>query len=230
MPHRTPPAGPIVFDCDGTLVDTQDTWDNAYTAVCARYGLTLDNTGLGRLVGRGLEDLGHELARLLNMHGQHQRLSAELLELADADPDQVVAAMPGAAEIVAALAGRRPLAVASNTPRAVVEGYLSTIGIRHHFAVVMGGDDVHRPKPAPDVYLTACDRLACSPADAIAVEDSPTGVSAGRAAGLFVVGVPSSPALRLAADVTAAHLGDPALLAMLLQINHPDGDVRRSTA
>ncbi|GAA0480088.1 haloacid dehalogenase [Actinoplanes capillaceus] len=218
MPQRTPPAGPIVFDCDGTLVNTQDTWDNAYAAICARYGLTLDNADLSRLVGLSLHDLGHELASILNMSGQHQRLSAELLELAEADLDQAVTAMPGAVEIVAALARRRPLAVASNTPRTIVEGYLTTIGIRHHFTVIIGGDNVHRPKPAPDLYLTACQRLECSPCDAIAVEDSPAGVSAGSAAGLFVVAVPSSPGLRLTANITVARLNDTALLAALM---HP---------
>ena len=83
------------------------------------------------------------------------------------------------------------------------------------FAVVVTADQVREAKPAPDVYLEACRRLGASPAEAIALEDSPTGVAAARAAGLYVIGVPSLPGLALDADVVAGSLADGVVLEAL---------------
>jgi beta-phosphoglucomutase-like phosphatase (HAD superfamily) len=82
--------------------------------------------------------------------------------------------------------------------------------------VVLGVDDVARPKPAPDLYLAACAGLGVAPADAIALEDSPPGVMSARAAGLRVIGIPSIPGVTLPADLVAASLADPAVQAALL--------------
>jgi beta-phosphoglucomutase-like phosphatase (HAD superfamily) len=77
-------------------------------------------------------------------------------------------------------------------------------------------DDVANPKPAPDLYLAACKRLAASPGAVIALEDSPPGVAAASAAGLTVIGIPSVPGVQLAADMVAASLADTAVHAALL--------------
>ena len=83
------------------------------------------------------------------------------------------------------------------------------------FDAVVAGDDVAEPKPAPDVYLRACDLLGVEPSETIAFEDSPTGVAAARAAGLHVVGIPSYPGVELDAHSLAASLGDAAVKALL---------------
>jgi beta-phosphoglucomutase-like phosphatase (HAD superfamily) len=75
---------------------------------------------------------------------------------------------------------------------------------------VVTADDVPRAKPAPDVYLAAAAALGARPADCAALEDSQTGVAAAKTAGMFVIGVPSLPGVRLdEADVVAASLEDP---------------------
>jgi len=94
-----------------------------------------------------------------------------------------------------------PLALASNTPRDLVDFALDTAGIRDAFDVVVSAQDVARPKPAPDIYLAACVGLGVAPRDALALEDSPAGVLAARAAGLDVIAVP----LTAEIDVSAAH-------------------------
>ena len=206
----TPPAGPVVFDCDGTLVATQQFWDKACAAICSRYGMPLIGEDRHTLIGLTVEDLGRVLARRFGRDGQHARLSAEIYDIVAEHVAEGVAPLPGAVELIAELAGRRPLAVASNTRRRDVVGYLSAIGLVDAFDVVVGADDVDRPKPDPDVYLEACRRLGVAPATAIAVEDSPTGVAAARAAGMYVIGVQSSD-LVLAADAGYPSLADPRL-------------------
>ena len=150
------------------------------------------------------------LERLLDQPGRGDELSAELLALVS---ERVLAgadARPDARELVRALDGR-PLAVASNSPLAFVDGALRAAALDGAFAVVVTADQVAEAKPAPDVYLEACRRLGARPARSIALEDSPTGVAAARAAGLYVIGVPSLPGLALEADLVASSLEDAAV-------------------
>ena len=78
------------------------------------------------------------------------------------------------------------------------------------FEVVVAADDVPEPKPSPDVYLRACELLGAEPSRSIALEDSPTGVASARAAGMFVIGIPSFPGVVLdGADLVGESLADP---------------------
>ena len=120
--------------------------------------------------------------------------------LATAVYERGAAPLPGALTLVRALRGRIPIAVASNTPRALIEPALDAAGLGGAFGAIVGADDVENPKPAPDAYVTACTVLGSPPAETIALEDSPTGVAAARAAGLYVIGVPSLPGVVLEAD------------------------------
>ena len=120
----------------------------------------------------------------------------------------------GARELVDALAGRVGLAVASNTAADLVRQALDAVGLSA-FGVVVSGQDLGQPKPAPDVYLAACRALAVAPADAIAFEDSPMGVQSALAAGLFVVGVPERPDVDLAA--AGAHVVLESLVEVIVE-------------
>jgi hypothetical protein len=77
--------------------------------------------------------------------------------------------------------------------------------------VLVTGEEVARPKPAPDAYVAAAVALGAAPSECAVLEDSPTGVAAGRAAGALTIGVPSVPGVTLEADVVAASLEDPAV-------------------
>jgi putative hydrolase of the HAD superfamily len=85
------------------------------------------------------------------------------------------------------------LAVASSSPHSWVDAHLERLGLRHWFELIVCGDDVApgRVKPNPDLYRLALARLALTAAQAIVFEDSPNGVAAARAAGLFVIAVPN---------------------------------------
>ena len=126
-----------------------------------------------------------------------------------------MAARPGARELVEALIGRRRLGVASNAGRVWVERVLEAAGFTGVFEVVVTSDDVAAPKPAPDVYLRAAELLGSPAADTIALEDSPPGAAAARAAGAYVVGVPYLPGQALEADLVAESLADETVAAAL---------------
>lgn len=107
------------------------------------------------------------------------------------------------------------MGVASNSPRGLVEEALATAGLAGAFDAIVGYDDVIEPKPAPDPYLLCCERLEADPRRSVALEDSPTGVASARAAGLYVLGVPSVPEIPLEADRISESLKDPHIRATL---------------
>jgi HAD superfamily hydrolase (TIGR01509 family) len=148
------------------------------------------------------------LERLLAQPGRAEELGLELLDLVGRRFAAEAAPMPGAAELVRELRGRGvPVAVASNTPGRLVRAALAAADVAQLFEVVVTADGVAEPKPSPDVYLRACELLGASPAAAIGLEDSPTGVAAARAAGMYVIGVPSFPGVLLdEADLVAPTL------------------------
>ena len=122
---------------------------------------------------------------------------------------------PGAPELVEALAGRRRLGVASNSPRKWVESVLESAGLADRFEVVVTSEDVAEPKPAPDVYLRAAELLGSPASEAVALEDSPPGAAAARAAGMYVIAVPYFPDLPLEADLVVDSLADDSVAAAL---------------
>jgi HAD superfamily hydrolase (TIGR01509 family) len=97
---------------------------------------------------------------------------------------------PGAIELVERLRGRLPLALASNSSSSLVATALATAGLTDAFDAIVTSDDVAAAKPAPDVYLLACERLGVRPEDSLALEDSPSGIAAAKAAGLACIAVP----------------------------------------
>lgn len=204
-------TAPVVFDCDGLLISTQGAWDRAYARIASRYGTALTQRDRHALVGLQLEQLGCALATLLGHPASPSQLGQEVYSLVSEGAGCAAGPMPGAVALVRALHGTRPLAVASNTPHQIVTTHLERAGILSAFDTIVCSDHVPSPKPAPDIYLTACERLACDPGACTALEDSPTGGAAALAAGLYLIAVPSAPDLVFPAHQHAASLNDPAL-------------------
>jgi len=201
---------------DGLLLESEDSWTVAETELFARYGKSFGLDEKRALLGNAGDALGRILERMLEQPGRGLELGQEVLQLVlDQVAREGVAPMPGALELVTELRGRIPLAVASNSPRALVDLALERGGLAEGWDAVVCGDEVVELKPAPDVYLEACRQLGVRPADAVALEDSPTGVASARAAGLFVVGIPSVPGVALEADLVAQSLSDPPVRAAL---------------
>jgi HAD superfamily hydrolase (TIGR01509 family) len=202
-----PPAG-IVFDNDGLLLDTEPCWTRAQTEVFARHREAFGLDAKQALVGTAPETAAAVLERLLDAPGRGRELSKEMYDLALEAIAEGATPRPGAVDLVEQLRARVPLAVASNAPQRHLLAGLSRVGLEAAFPVKVTVEDVARPKPAPDLYARACELLGVQPADAVALEDSPPGAAAARAAGLYVIGIPSVAGVALEVDLLADSLAD----------------------
>ena len=183
----------VVFDNDGLLLDTESVWTRAEQDLFERRGTEFAPGDKRELVGTSAQIAGGVLERRLGEPGRAAQLIEELNALVVAELEHGVEAMIGARELLGRLRERgTPIGLVSNSPLRFVHRSLELAGFDGRFDVVVSAHEVAAPKPAPDPYLEACRRLGVEPGPAvIALEDSPTGVAAARAAGLTVIGVPS---------------------------------------
>jgi HAD superfamily hydrolase (TIGR01509 family) len=205
------PRGAVVFDCDGVLLDTESAWTRAETTLFARHGQTFGLEHKRAMIGTSFAESARLLETMLDRPGRGSELLRELEGLAAQEFVKGVSPLPGAVELLVLVRKTRPVGVASNTHRSLLEVALSTASLDGAFPVVVAGDDVDRPKPAPDLYLRACELLGVRPEEAVALEDTITGVTAARAAGMYVIGIPSLPDTELEADLVVPSLADPAV-------------------
>lgn len=183
----------VVFDNDGLLLDTEEAWTRAERTLFARCGREFTEADKRTLIGSSRSLAAVKLEALLQRPGEGEALMDELLELVMDEALHGVAARPGALALIERLLDAGVLlAVASNSEPEFVERTLSGAGLLPDgpFVTVVTAADIEHPKPAPDIYLEACRRLAVAPHEAVALEDSPIGVAAAAAAGMFVIGVP----------------------------------------
>ena len=199
----------MIFDCDGLLVDTETAWSRAERELYARRGVEFTLDHKRELLGTAAETAMAIVERHLGLPaGGADALVDEMRELVTREIERSAPPMPGAPELVSEL--RRagiPVGLASNSPRTLLALSLRVSGFHDAFDAVVSAEEVAAGKPAPDVYLAACERLGADPRAATALEDSPTGTLAARAAGMFVVGVPSLEGVEL----PDAHLVAPSL-------------------
>ena len=214
----TPPEA-VLFDNDGLLLDTEAVWTRGEQRLFEARGkeFTLDHKR--SLVGSSEKVAAAKLVRFLDEPGSEKTIMEELNELVLEELESGVDAMVGGRELLAELNRRGiPLALISNSPMKFIRRSHEMAGTGLPFGAVVSGHEVPMAKPAPDAYLEGCRQLGVEPSKrSVALEDSPSGVAAGLAAGLFVIGVPSVPGIDLGvADLVVESLEDDAVVAKLL--------------
>jgi HAD superfamily hydrolase (TIGR01509 family) len=181
----------VVFDFDGLVIDTEGPVYQGWVEVYAEYGQHLPVDFWSTIIGRGqtyfdaIADLERRVGRPLDREAVQARWRRRARELVAG-----LQTRPGVREWHAeALARGVKLGVASSSSRTWVTGHLERLGL-DGWHCVRCRDDVERAKPAPDVYLAALSCLGVAATEAVALEDSATGVEAAKAAGLHCVAVP----------------------------------------
>ncbi|MGV9833489.1 HAD family hydrolase [Nocardia niigatensis] len=183
----------VLWDMDGTLLDSEKLWDMALRELAAEYGRELTDTVRHALIGASgpnafrilFEGLGIEHTPEAVAEGSEwmERRVTELFH-------GPVPWRPGARDALEMVrASGIPMALVTNTKRSLTEYGLNTIG-REFFGATVCADEVSHGKPAPDVYLRAAELLGVAPENAVAIEDSPTGSLAAQAAGCALLVIP----------------------------------------
>lgn len=180
----------VLWDMDGTLVDTEPYWIAAETPLVESYGGTWTHEQALQLVGLGLEDAAAVFQRAGVRMGVSEiisRLTDDVMRSLDRDG---VPFRPGARELLADLRARGVKTALVTMSMRRMAAHVVRLMDFDAFDVIVAGDDATRPKPFPDAYLQACAALGVEPADTVAIEDSPNGLRSAIASGAVSLGVP----------------------------------------
>lgn len=187
MRHRA-----VLFDLDGTLIDSEKNYAVSDRRFLAEYGIELTEELQSQMIGIGSAEM---LAWLRERHGITEPIETLLdrknelyLELARRNTE----VFPEMLSVLEELSRRNvPMAVASGSSRSVVIELLGRLGLDRFFGAVLSSEEVPRGKPHPDVFLETARRLGAEPSRCLVVEDSQHGVEAALGAGMEVVAVPT---------------------------------------
>jgi HAD superfamily hydrolase (TIGR01509 family) len=184
----------VLWDMDGTLVDSEKLWDISLAALYQSFGGVMSRETRAALVGASAEETMLTVYAELGLEPDPEPMAESIRRLHDHTAELFDGGLPwceGAREMLEALATERTLmALVTNTQRELAERALNSIG-RHYFSVTVCGDEVANGKPAPDPYRRAAELLGLAPSDCLAVEDSVTGAAAAESAGCAVLVVPN---------------------------------------
>jgi HAD superfamily hydrolase (TIGR01509 family) len=184
------PPDAVLFDLDGTLVDSERENVESVVLAARRYGVELGEVERLFIVGHSWNEI---YASLVRNHGLTVPMPEVIANAVD-EKRAILAntghrALPGAVALVRRLAGRTKLAVVTGASRSEALDALAGIGVLELFPVVVAAEDYAHGKPAPEPYQRGLALLGADPARTLVIEDATPGIQAARAAGLRVVAV-----------------------------------------
>ena len=180
----------LIFDMDGTILDTEPTHRQAWNEVLGRYGMRFDEQAMVALNGSPTWRIAQAIIELNQADLDPHRLAQEKTQAVKAMLLDSVRPLP-LIEVVKAWHGRRPMSVGTGSESAVAEALLAHLGLRHYFSAVVAADHVVNHKPAPDTFLLCAERMGVAPC-VKCVSDSAITTMALAAAGMGVALVPAS--------------------------------------
>jgi beta-phosphoglucomutase family hydrolase len=178
----------LIFDCDGTVVDTMPVHYMAWCKALEEVGIHMPEKTFYAFAGMTSVAMIQQLSREQGVTCDaeavaHEKERLYVASVAQCEPIHSVV------EIARRERGRRKLAVASGGWKRVVKESLTVIGVEEWFDAIVGGDDVQHGKPAPDVFLLAAQRIGLRPDECVVYEDGELGFVAAKAAGMAVIDV-----------------------------------------
>jgi HAD superfamily hydrolase (TIGR01509 family) len=182
----------VVFDLDGLLLDTEQVWDEVREGLVRERGGRWHDRAQADMMGMSSKEWSRYLHDELGLAEPPEELNRIVVERMEDRYRQQLPLVDGAAEAVRRLAGRWPLGLASSSNRPLIDLALDLMGVAELFRATVSSEEVDRGKPAPDVYLEAARRLGVRPENAVAVEDSASGIRSAKAAGMGVVAIPNA--------------------------------------
>ena len=182
----------VVFDLDGTMLNTEDIFEDAGQQLMQRRGLTMTREIRRSMLGRRPLEAFTALKQATGISDDIESLLQETKQIFQELARDRVQLMPGVEQLLQLIEELRlPRAVATSSPEKYMRWLMELVGLYSRFEFVLTAEDVVQGKPHPEIYLKAADRLQVDPAEMLVFEDSETGVAAAAAAGAQVVAVPN---------------------------------------
>lgn len=180
----------VIFDLDGTLVDTEALWDETRRGLAAAEGIAWPEASTQAMMGMNTGEWSRHLAEVVGLPYPAEEAARRTIEAMAERYRHGITVLPGAVEAVRLAAARYPVAIASSSPRILIETVVEVLGLRELLQVTVSTEEVPRGKPEPDGFLRAADLLGADPKRCVAVEDAPNGIRSALAAGMAVIAVP----------------------------------------
>ena len=192
-------ASGIVFDMDGVLIDSEPIYMETINLVLSCHGAgPLSADDYGAFIGRHVAFTWPALRERYGLPASVEALRAEYEGRLEAALPGRLRLRPDAERMLAAVEERGiPRALATSSRRKWLELKLRTLGLESFFAAAVSAEDVGRFKPEPDVYLEAAERAGMDPSSAVAIEDSPSGITSAKRAGMRVFALRTESAVGL---------------------------------
>lgn len=180
-----------IFDMDGVLIDSEPLHFESDRRTLAEVGVALTFEDMKRFIGVPDHETYAVLVKEHNIDASVEELLVrQVVHKEKIFQEETLEPMEGLVELLEFLRERHwPLAVASSSKRAFIEKILTRLNIRSFFSAVVGGDEIKRGKPDPEIFLAAATLLGKEAKECMVVEDSTHGVAAGRKAGMYVYGL-----------------------------------------
>ena len=183
----------IIFDMDGTLVDSEVVWDIAEREMFADMGLVYNAEVREQVIGLRLDEFFEKLISIYELDNSVEELEAELIKRMLLKIPEMVEPKSGAQAMIEWASHQGiPYCIASSSPMTIIEASVNAQGWTDLIPHLYTADAVPKGKPAPDVYLHAAEQLGVNPEECLALEDSPNGARSAVAAGMTCYVVPDS--------------------------------------
>ncbi|MGV8845896.1 HAD family hydrolase [Tessaracoccus sp.] len=185
-------ANAIIFDMDGTLMDTEEQWDVVRRQLAADAGLAWPPEATRAMMGMSTPEWSDYLVSAVGLPMTAPQAAEATIDAMAAHHREGVDLLPGAIASVRRMADQFPVAIASSSPRRLIDAGVEAMGIGALLSATVSTEEVAAGKPAPDGFLRAAELLGVAASACVAIEDSTNGVLSALAAGMRVVCVPPS--------------------------------------
>jgi len=180
----------VIFDLDGVIWDGEPLYHEAFNVVLAPYGHTVTESDYSQIIGLSVEAAWDWVLKRFSLTESpavfYRSYDDAVLELMKQPREP----LPGVSDLLRQLKARGiPIGLASASLRQWVDTTLGGLGLNGAFATTVTASEVEQSKPAPDLYVTAAERLGVPPGECLAFEDTPSGIASAKAAGMFAVQV-----------------------------------------
>jgi HAD superfamily hydrolase (TIGR01509 family) len=180
----------VVFDLDGVIVGSEETWEEVRRGYVAAHGRSFLPDTQQRMMGMSTQEWSRHLSEDVGVGLPPAQVASEILDQMASRYHESLPLIPGAVDSVRRIASAFPVALASSSARVLIDRVLAESELDEVFKVVLSTEEVPRGKPAPDVYLSAAAALGVDPSSCAGIEDSSNGLRSVAAAGMKVVCVP----------------------------------------